>query len=180
MPLLHRGLECKSRKSRDSWSNRQVWPWSTKCNRAKTNRSLPREHTSHSKRTLPTAQEMTLHVDTTRWSIPNHILFFAAKDGEALYFQEKQDLELIVAQIMSSLLQNSDINWRKWGKTTRLFRYHLNQIPYDYIVEVMRRFKGLDLVDRVPEELWTDIHNIVQEVVTKTILKKKTCNRAKR
>ena len=54
------------------------------------------------------------------------------------------------------------------------------QIPYDYAVEVMNRFKGLDLIDRVPEELWMEVCNIVQEVVTKTILKKKTCNRAKR
>ena len=69
-PFHHGKLEGKSRKSRDTWSNRQVWPWSTKCDRAKTNRSLPREHTSHSKHILPTAQEMTLHVDTTRWSIP--------------------------------------------------------------------------------------------------------------
>ena len=54
------------------------------------------------------------------------------------------------------------------------------QIPYDYAVEVMNRFKGLDLIDRVPEELWMEVCNFVQEVVTKTILKKKTCNRAKR
>ena len=67
----------------------------------------------------------------------------------------------------------------KVGKTTRPFRYDLNQIPYDYTVEVTNRFKGLDLVDRVPEELWTEVHNIVQEAVTKTILKKKKCNKAK-
>ena len=61
----------------------------------------------------------------------------------------------------------------KVGKTTRPFRYDLNQIHYDYIVEVTNRFKGLDLVDRVPEELWIEVHNIVQESVTKTIPKKK-------
>ena len=54
----------------------------------------------------------------------------------------------------------------------RLFRYDLNQIPYDYTVEVMNRSKGLDLVDRVPKELWTEVHDIVQKVVIKTILKK--------
>ena len=59
------------------------------------------------------------------------------------------------------------------GKTTRPFRYDLNQIPYDYTVEVMNRFKGLDLVDRVPEELWTEVRNIVQEAGIKTIPKKK-------
>ena len=66
----HRGLECKSRWSRDTWSNRQVWPWSTKWSRAKANRVLPRECTSHSKQTLPTTQEKTLHMDIIRWSIP--------------------------------------------------------------------------------------------------------------
>ena len=61
----------------------------------------------------------------------------------------------------------------------RPFRYHLNQIPYDYTVEVTNRFKGLDLIDRVPEELWTEVCNSVQEVVTKTISKVKKCNKAK-
>ena len=59
------------------------------------------------------------------------------------------------------------------GKTTRLFRYDLNQIPYDYTVEVRNRFKGLDLIDRVPEELWTEVHDIVQETGIMTIPKKK-------
>ena len=62
---------------------------------------------------------------------------------------------------------------KKVGKTTRPFRYDLNQIPYNYIVEVTNRFKRLDLIDRVPEELWTEVCNIAQEVVTKTIPKKK-------
>ena len=59
------------------------------------------------------------------------------------------------------------------GKTTRPFRYDLNQIPYDYTVEVIKRFKGLDLIDRVPEELWLEVHDIVQEAVIKTICKKR-------
>ena len=75
-PFHHRGLECKSRKSRDTWSNKQVWPWSTKCCWAKANRVLPRECTSHSKQPLPTTQEITPHryhqmINTKmRWSIP--------------------------------------------------------------------------------------------------------------
>ena len=73
------------------------------------------------------------------------IIFFAAKDGEALYSQQKQDQELTVAQIMNSLLPNSDL--KEVGKTTRLFRYDLNQILYDYTVEVRNRFKGLDLIE---------------------------------
>ena len=64
-------------------------------------------------------------------------------------------------------------------KTTRPFRYNLYQISYDYTVVVMNRFKGLDLVDRVIEELWTEVHNTVQEVMTKTIPKKKKCKKAK-
>ena len=64
-------------------------------------------------------------------------------------------------------------------KTTRPFRYDLNQIPYDSTVEVTNRFKGLDLLDRVPEELWTEVHDIVQEAVIKTIPKKKKCKKAK-
>ena len=68
---------------------------------------------------------------------------------------------------------------KKVGKTTRPFRYDLNQIPYDYTVEVRYRFKGLYLKDRVPEELWTEVHDIVQEEVIKTIPKKKKCKKAK-
>ena len=68
---------------------------------------------------------------------------------------------------------------KKVGKTTRQFRYDLNHIPYDYTVEVMNRFKGLYLVDRVPEELWKEVHNILKEVVTKTTSKKKKCKKAK-
>ena len=65
------------------------------------------------------------------------------------------------------------------GKTTGPFRYDLNQIPYDYTVEVRNRFKGLDLIDRVPDELWTEVRDIVQETEIKTIPKKKKCNKAK-
>ena len=68
---------------------------------------------------------------------------------------------------------------KKVGKTTRPFRYDLNQIPYDYTVEVRNRFKGIDLIDRVPDELWTDIHDIVQETGIKTIPMEKKCKRAK-
>ena len=73
------------------------------------------------------------------------IIFFAAKDGETLYSQQKQDQELTVAQIMNTLLPNSDL--KKVGKTTRPFRYELSQIPYDFTVEVRNRFKGLDLIE---------------------------------
>ena len=68
---------------------------------------------------------------------------------------------------------------KKVGKITRPFRYDLNQIPYDYTLEVTNRFKGLDLIDRVPDELWTEVHDIVQETGIKTIPKKKKCKKAK-
>ena len=67
-PFHYRGLECKSRKSRNTWSNRQIWPWSTEWSRAKINRVLLRKPTGHSKHPLPTTQEKTLHMDITRWS----------------------------------------------------------------------------------------------------------------
>ena len=68
---------------------------------------------------------------------------------------------------------------KKVGKTTRPFRYALNQIPYDYIVEVRNRFKRLDLIDRVPDELWTEVHDTVQETGIKTIPKKEKCKKRK-
>ena len=81
------------------------------------------------------------------------IIFFAAKDEEALYSQQKQDWELTVAQIKTSLLPNSDI-LKKVGKTTRPFRYDINQILYDYAVEVRNRFKALDLIECLKNYEW--------------------------
>ena len=81
------------------------------------------------------------------------------------------DHELLIAKFRLKL--------KKVGKTTRPFRYDLNQIPYNYTVEVTNRFKGLDLIDRVPEELWMEVCDIVQEAGIKTIPKKKKCKKAK-
>ena len=77
------------------------------------------------------------------------IAFFVAEDGEALYSQQKQDWELSVSQIIAKCRPKL----KKVGKTTRPFRYDLNQVPYNYTVEMTNRFKGLDLIDRVPEEM---------------------------
>ena len=107
------------------------------------------------------------------------IIFFAAKDEETLYSVQKQDRELTMAQIMNSLLPHSRFKLKKVGKTTRPFRYDLNQIPYDYTVEVTNRFKRLDLIDRVPDELWPEVCNIVQETGIKTIVMEKKCKKAK-
>ena len=79
---------------------------------------------------------------------------------------------------MNSLLPNSD-KLKKVGKTARPFRYDLNQIPCDYTVEVRNRLKGLDLIDRMPDKLWTEVRDIVQETGIKTIPKKKKCKKAK-
>ena len=107
------------------------------------------------------------------------IIFFAARDGEALYSQQKQNQELTVAQIMNSLLPNSDLKLKKVGKTTGLSSYDLNQISYNYTVEVTNRFKGLDLIDRVPDELWTEVRDIVQETGIETIPMEKKHKKAK-
>ena len=82
------------------------------------------------------------------------------------------DHELLITKLRLKL--------KKVGKTTRPFRYDLNQMSYDYTVEVRNRFKGLDLIDRVPDELWTEVHDIVQEAVIKTIPKKNKYKKAKR
>ena len=96
------------------------------------------------------------------------IIFFAAKDGETLYTQQKQDWEQTGSD-HELLIVKFRLKLKKVGKTTRPFKYDLNQIPYDYTVEVRNRFKGPDLIDRVPDELWTEIRDIVQETGIKTI-----------
>ena len=78
-----------------------------------------------------------------------------------------------MVQIINSLWQNSELNLKKVSQITRPFRYELNQIPYNYTVEVTNRVKGLELIERVPEEVWTEVHNTVEQVVIKTIPKKK-------
>ena len=82
-----------------------------------------------------------------------------------------------MVKILNSLLPNSGL--KKVGKTTRPFRYDLNQIPYDYTVEVTNRFKELDLIDRVPEELWTEVRDIVEETGIKDIPKRKEMQKVK-
>ena len=108
------------------------------------------------------------------------IIFFAAKDGEALYSQQKKkrpgancgsDHELFITKFRFKL--------KKVGKTTRPFSRDLNQIPYDYTVEVRNRLKGLDLIDRVPNELWNEVRDIVQETGIKIIPMEKKCEKAK-
>ena len=107
------------------------------------------------------------------------IIFFVAKDGEVLCSHQKtrpgadcgSDHELLIAKFRLKI--------KKVGKTPRPCRYDLNQIHYDYTVEVRNRFKGLDLIHRVPDELWTEVHDIAQETGIKTTSKKRKCKKAK-
>ena len=106
------------------------------------------------------------------------IIFFAAKDGSSVQSAKTRpgadcgsDLEFPIAKFKLKL--------KKAGKITWPFRYDLNQIPYNYTVEVTNRFKVLDLIDKLLDELWMEVHDIVQETVIKTIPKKKKCKKAK-
>ena len=134
-PFHYRGLECKSRKSRNTWNNGQIWPWSTKWSRAKANRVLPRECTGYSKHPLQTTQEKIPHMDITRLS---------TSKSDWLYSLQPKMKKLYT---VSKNKTGSWLCFRSWipycqiqtsteevGKTTRPFRYDLNQIPYDYTV----------------------------------------------
>ena len=135
---------------------------------------MPRERTGHNKLSLPTTRESTIHMDITRWSISNQIDYIICSQRLRNYIQSAKtspgadcgsDHVLLIAKLR--------LKWKTVRKTTRPIRYDLNQIPYNYTVEVTNRFKGLDLIDRVPEELWIEFCNIIQEVVIKTTLKKR-------
>ena len=157
-PFHYRGLECKSRKSRNTWSNRQIWPWSMEWSRAKANRILPREHTGHSKHPLPTTQEKTLHMDSTSWpTLKSDWVYSLQPKMEKLYTVSKNKTESWLWLIHELLIAKFRLKLKKVGETTRLLRYDLNQIPYDYTVKVTNRFKALDLIQRMPAELWTEV-----------------------
>ena len=140
---------------------------------------MPRECTDHRKHSFPTTQEKTTHEHYQMVNTKIRLItFFVAKDEEALYSQEKtrpgadcgSDHELFIAKFRLKL--------KKLEKPPE-HSYHLNQIPYDYTVEVTNRFKGLDLKDKVLEELWMEVHDIVQEAVIKTISRKRNAKRHK-
>ena len=113
-PFHHRGLECKSKMSSNTWSNRQVWLQSIKRSRAKAQNFAKRMHWSCQTPCSNNTRDNCTHGHHQMVNIKIRlIIFFADKDGEALYSQQKQDWELTVAQIMNSLLQNSDLNLGK-------------------------------------------------------------------
>ena len=129
----HKGLGCKSRKSRDIWSNRQIMPWSTIWSREKAKRDLPRENTGHSKHPLPTKQEKTLYMDITRWSIPKSDWSYSLQlKMEKLYTVSKNKTRSWLAQIMNTLFPNSDlieenrenhVTTQVWPKSNPLWLY---------------------------------------------------------
>ena len=104
------------------------------------------------------------------------IIFFAAKDREALYSQQKQDWELTGSD-HEYLIAKFRLKLKKLGKTTRPLRYDLNQIPYNYTVEVTNRFKGLDMIDRVPEELWTEVCTLYRKQGSRTSPRKRSAKK---
>ena len=151
----YRGLECKNMKSRNTWSNRQIWPWSTDWSRAKANRVLPRERTGHSK---------TLFQQHKR-----RLCTWTSSDGQ----HQNQTDYILFSQRWRSSIQSAKtrpgadcgsnheplivkfrLELKKVGKATRPFRYNLNQIPYDYTVEVKNRFKGLNLIECLMNYGW--------------------------
>ena len=136
---------------------------------------MPREGTGHSKHPLTnnTREDSTHgHHQMVNTEI-RLIIFFAAKDGRSSIQSAKTRPEADCGSDHELLIAKFRLKLKKVGKTTRPFRYDLNQIPYNNTVEVTNRFKGVDLIDRVPEELWMEVHDIVQEAMIKIILKKK-------
>ena len=184
MSFSLRGLECKSWKSRETWSSRQIWLWSTEWNRSKANRVSTRECTSLSKtpssnNTRDDSQFSSVQSLSRVWlfAIPWIAARQASLTWTSPHGQYWNQINYIFLQwMMEKLYTVSKIKTGSWlwliswtpyckfrlklnkvGKTTRPFRYDLNQIPYKYTVEVTNRFKGLDLIDRVPEELWMEV-----------------------
>ena len=128
--------------------------------------------------TLFQQHKRRLHMDITRRPTPKSDILCSQRWRSSIRSAKTRlrgdcgsDHELLIAKFR--------LNLKKVGKTTRKFRYDLNQIPYNYTVEVRNRFKGLDLIDRVPDELWMEVHDIVQETGIKTIPKKNKCKKTK-
>ena len=140
---------------------------------------MPREHTGHNKYPLP-RHKRRLYT----WILPdgqyqNQIDYiFCSQRWRSSVQLAKSSLGADCGSDDELLIAKFRLKLKKVGKTTRPFRFDLNRIPFDYTVEVTNIFKGLDLI-RVPEELWTEVHDIVQQTGIKTIPKKKKCEKAK-
>ena len=132
------------------------------------------------KHPIPTTQEKTLHMDITRWPTPRpDLLYFCSQRWRSSIQSTKTRPGADCGSDYELLTDKFRLKLKKIGKTPRPFRYDLNQIPIDYTVEVRNRFKGLDLIDRVPDELWNEVCDIVQEIGIKTIPLEKKCKKAK-
>ena len=146
----------------------------------KSSRVLLREHTGHSKHPLPTTQEKTLHMNITRWSIPKSDWLDSLQPKmEKIYTVSKNKTENWLWLRSWTPYATFILKMKKVGKIAKPFRYDLNQIPYNYTVKVRNRFKELDLIVRVPEKLWTEVTDMVQEAGIKTISKKKQWKKAR-
>ena len=173
-------MECKSRKPRDTWSTRQIW--------------LGVQNEA-GQRLTEFCQENALVIANTLFQQHKRRLYtWASQDSQ----QQNQIDCILCSQRWRSYIQLAKtrpgadcgldhelliakfrLKLKKVGKTARPFRYDLNQIPYGYTVEVRNRFKGLDLIDRVPDELWNEVRDIVQETGIKIIPMEKKCKKAK-
>ena len=172
-PFHYRGLECKSRKSKNIWSNRRIWPWNTEWSRAKANTVL---QLNALVRANPLFQQhkrklyMWTSPDGQHQNQIDYILFSQRWRSSIQSAKTRpgadcgSDHQLLIAKFRLKL--------KKVGKTTRPFRNDLSQIPYDYRVDVTNRFKGLDLMGRVLEKLWTEVRDIVQEAWSRASLQK--------
>ena len=130
--------------------------------RAKANWIFPGELTGHKKHPLQPTQEMTVHMNITIWSKPkSNRLYSLQPKIEKLFTVSKIKTRRWLQLWSWTLYYKIQTKLKKVEKTMRPFMYDLNQIPYDCIVEGTNRFKGLDVIDRVPEELWTEVHDIV-------------------
>ena len=138
---------------------------------------MQRECTGHSKHPLPTTQEKTLHTDINRWSTPKSDYILCNQRWRSSIQSAKTRPGADYGSDHELLITKFRLRLKKVWETTRPFRYDLNQIPYDYTVKVRNRFHGLDIIDRVPDELWTEIHDIVQETGIKTIPKERNAKK---
>ena len=145
------------------------------------NRLLPRERTGHSKHPLPTTQEKTVHIDITIWSIPKSDWLCSLQPSmEKLYVSAKARLGADCGSHHELSVAKFRLKLKKVGKNHWIIQVWPKSNPYDYTVKVRNRFKGLDPMDRVPDELRTEVHrDIVQEAMIKSIPKKKKCKKAK-
>ena len=123
--------------------------------------------------------QLVFHAFLNLYDFISAVIFFFFKRWKCSIQSAKTRLRADCVSDHELLIAKFSLKVNKVGKTTRTFRYHLNQIPYDYTVEVRNRFKGLDLIDRVPDELWMEVRDIVQETGIETIAKKKKCEKAK-